>query len=304
MLCSTCGTELKDGDGNCPVCEKEHENDVVSSDVVSSDVVSPDEEAREEAPVERSERQPSPTTSGKSKNMMKIIIPVGVVALIAIIVGVLFVTGVLSFGKGGEDSPDLAAPAASSLAVPPVSAPAATPAAPSVSASAATPDSTASSEQGGSNFAADYSNSVKIETGMKLAAELPATAVTSGAARPITLPDTEVLGASVVLQGSDSVQIDSITLIGFTPDSSGLWSISASSGSDSGDPCLWLYASFGDFLTGNRITCSDDNDQDNENALIVCELEAGRTYIIEAGFSDNGTPTSDTGGYILFTEPM
>ena len=300
MQCSKCGAELGENAESCPECEAAHEspeiNAVISTGEQAPDEQAPDEQAPDEAPVESSAPPPQ-EKSGGSKRIMKIMIPVGAVALAAIIVGVLWITGVISSGdSGGSGSPFLASMNISfgdktgdsfrldNNSYDGVNAGDAMVAFDGIVASTRSPLNTPPR--------GDVSGLVTMSPGI-----LP-TAVRPGTEHPpISATPPGGLTRTVPLQGSGSLHINGTTFIRFTPDRSCEWEIRTGD-SEEFDPYLWLYESVDAYNASNCLT-DDDDSGGYGNARIIWPLEAGATYIIKAGFYSDGT-----GSYNLFAKPV
>ena len=205
--------------------------------------------------------------SGGGNNLSKFLIPLGalaVVALAAIVLAVLMMTGVINIG-GGSKTDASGTPAVSDDANAGAVTPEATvsetppPAPPSVSVVSPSPTPTPAAP----------SETPEIETQPPEPIEPPA---------PV-MPDS---GGAVEITGPVGVE--------FTPDSSGIWDFYTTDSGDD-DPCIYIYDS-----TGNMIAYDDDSGEDY-NAYVSIMLEAGETYTIEVDFYYD-----DSGECVLIAE--
>ena len=87
-------------------------------------------------------------------------------------------------------------------------------------------------------------------------------------------------------------RVEGETAYSFTPNRTGIW-LFATSDNGGSDPYLVLYN------TQWELIAEDDDSAGNFNAMLVVNLEAGETYVIEAGYYDNGG--SDSGGSYTLT---
>jgi hypothetical protein len=85
----------------------------------------------------------------------------------------------------------------------------------------------------------------------------------------------------IIPGGGGTVQIIGDTSLTFTPNNSGAWEFRTSN--NNGDPLLTLYNA-----SGMQIAYDDDG-TGTLNSLISIYLDAGTTYVLNAGFYDNGT---------------
>ena len=236
---------------------------------------------------------PPPPMKQGGNNLMKILIPVGVVVLAAIIVGVLWFTDVLSFGQGGRNtSTDLASERTSSR------------------------DRDRDDEDeddrdrdrdregdeddrdnNGGRTQSSGSQPLQTPAGDAIlpsgSGSAPATASASAAAE-LPQQNTSTPGTGTDLRGNGSLRINGETAVSFTPDHSAVWEIRTTDCGDS-DPYLRLYESHTAFLADDYFAYNDDGGE-GHNALIMEYLEAGTTYVIGAVFYGGGT-----GSYTLTT---
>ena len=126
MFCKKCGTEISDNVNFCPKCGEKVGNEnneqamgaavqepVVEAPVQEPFIETPDQEPVIEAPVqepvvgipvqELSTNNISSINNKSKAGLIALIISLSVIALVLIIIGVLFATGILSFGKNKSD---------------------------------------------------------------------------------------------------------------------------------------------------------------------------------------------------------
>ena len=180
---------------------------------------------------------------------MKILIPVGVVVLAAIVVGVLWLTGVLSFGQGKDIPPEES---------------------PTRSASRNEEDD----EEGVRTPPTTTSTTPSPFQPSPTAPSPPPPPANTDAPLPI---DT----AGGISGRGGEVRVNGTTEIQFTPDRSGVWQFRTSD--NEGDPYLTIYDSRGNYIA------EDDDSGGSSNALVTVPLDAGTTYVIEAGFYGDGS---------------
>ena len=90
--------------------------------------------------------------------------------------------------------------------------------------------------------------------------------------------------ATEIPSGGGTVHIDGATTCVFTPNQSGIWTISTSS-SDSSDPMLSIYDEYGSYIA------NDDDSGGGYDAYITINLSAGVTYSIEVSFFSGSSTT-------------
>ena len=192
----------------------------------------------------------NPHAAGGGKDLKKILIPLGavaVVALAAIVLAVLMMTGVMNIGGSGKsdasaasvnDEEVSASPSVSPVSEPPSPSPSAPSPSPSPTPEAVTPETPPPSPE------------------------------------PIAVPVPEIPG------NGGEVRITEPAEVIFTPDESGFWMIYTTDNGAS-DPAIYIYDPSGVMLD------YDDDSSENYNALLVMVLEEGVPYSIRVDFYDD-----------------
>ena len=268
MKCIHCGADISESSAFCTTCG----NPVSPSNPVSETPPSAGEALYAPPPAEEAAPQYTPpytppppvnptvvspvaASSGGGKNLTKLLMPLGaaaVIALAAIVLAVLMMTGVVNIGGSGK--PDASgAPSvideeiSASPSVSPVIEP------PSPSPSTPSPSSSPS---------------------LTPAPESSTPETPPPSPEPIALPMPEMPG------NGGEVRITAPTDVMFTPDKSGFWVIYTTDNGES-DPAISIYDPSGITLD------YDDDSGEGYNADLVIVLEAGVPYRIYVDFYDD-----------------